>query len=158
MSKPTVPEIGKPVLVNSQDIGPASVNAVINPGCYPPGSECVAFLAKDLQTKIGLSDTHQLAFAITTPKKQTLELTVEIATGDYAKVLFLTKTQKFPVKADEKILVGLDDTAADAAQAYFVSGNTITLAVQPKDAGVTVSAGKIVKHGHKKADPARGSR
>jgi hypothetical protein len=94
-----------------------------------------------------------VVFEIASTKNLNLDLTVEIATGDYAKVLFLTKTQNFPVKANEKILVGLNDIAADAAQPCFVSGNTITLAVQPKDAAVTVSVGKIVNHGGKKADP-----
>ena len=157
MSKPPVPETGKPVLVNPQDFVPAPMMP-INPGCVPPDSQCVAYLAHDLEATIGLTDPHQLAFAITTPKMQTLELWIEIAAGDCTHPVFMTKGQKFPVHTGKNTLVGLDDIAADAAKPYFVSGNTITLAVQPKAAGVTVGVGKIVIHGGKKADPPHRSR
>jgi hypothetical protein len=131
----------------------------INPGCKPPGSQCVAFLVGQLEETIGLSDPHSMAFDLTTPKKQNLELWIEISTDHYESVAFMTKGQKFPVHTGKHILVGLDSTGAKAAQPFFVSGNTVTLAVYPKDSGVTVRVGKIVNHGHKKTDPPRrGSR
>lgn len=145
MTKPPAPEIGKPMLL------PADTGVVLapmepfnNPGCRPPGSNCPSFHAVDIQSAVNLSDIRLLVLEIDSAKKQHLDLWIEIATDDYSSLLFMTKKQAVPVQADKNTLVGLDPEAAEAAQPYFVSGNTVTLAVRPRGAGVTVKVGKIV--------------
>src|SRR5262249_7174765 len=142
MTKPPAPQIGKPLLLPPPtSFMPATTIAFTNPGCVPPGSECNHWLIEKVQAEIDLFAAAGLAFQIASPKKQNLELTIELATGEYESVVFITKTQTVPVQAGNT-LVGLDVEAAKAAQPYFVSGNTVTLAVQPKGTGVTVKVGK----------------
>jgi hypothetical protein len=120
------------------------MQALSNPDCQPPGSECPSFYVADLQVKAGFSEVHLLVFQIASHKKQNLDLWIEIAADDYAELLFMTGKLTVPVHAGTSTLVGLDPHAAKAAQQFFVSGNTVTLAVRPKGAGVTVKVGKQV--------------
>lgn len=159
MSKPPVPESGKLVRLSGKTpfVG-APVAQQVNPGCYPPGSECFAFAVEDLQVKAGFCDVHLLVLKLASAKTQDVDLRIEIGAADYAHLLFLTRKQKFKVQAGTSTLVGLDPQAAKAGQQFFVSGNTVTLSVVPKNPGLTVGVGKRSNHQGAKNHPRGDSR
>jgi hypothetical protein len=160
MPNASIPEIGKPVLLPpTARVVRADIDKRKDVSdCMPPTAGCQAYSVDGLWKTTGLCDVHFLAFEIVCPKVQKLEIWIEIAAGDCAYPVFMTKGQTIHMQTDKKTLVGLDPRGAKAAQPFFVSGNTIALAVQPKSAEVTVSVGKLVNHGGKKADPPRRGR
>ena len=159
MTKCPAPETGKPLQLPAHFHFTPLMNTDDLRDCWPPNSGCPSVSIRKLLATSHLPEIAALVWEIASTKKQSLNLRVEIAAGGYENLLFVTEQQTVPVQTGRNTLVGLDPKAAKAAQPFFVSGNTVTLAVQPKDACVTVKVGKIVNHGDKKADhPRRGSR